>query len=63
LSEVKEKQSKIQNQIQASSLQVVAKFSLTEETPNALLSEGVENHPVRDSKPEKPKLDEAPSKL
>jgi hypothetical protein len=25
-----------------------------------LLSEGVENHPARDSKPEKPKLDEAP---
>jgi hypothetical protein len=33
LSEVKEKHPKIQNQIQASSLQVVAKFSLTEETP------------------------------
>jgi len=32
LSEVKEKHPKIQNQIQASSLQVVAKFSLTEET-------------------------------
>jgi hypothetical protein len=36
LSEAKEKHPKIQNQIQASSLQVVAKFSLTEETPKCV---------------------------